>query len=281
MAQGTAEGGRVDVEERWDVVIVGGGSAGAVIANRLSDDADRRVLLLEAGGEPKGLAFRVPALIQKIPTAANWLYPVEADPSRGGLEDPWSNGRVLGGGSSVNAMLWVRGHRADYDGWSEGGCEGWSASDVAEYFRRSERYVPGGGPSRGRSGPVTVDLVRVDHPTIDAFAAAAEQAGYRRVDDYHDDGDVVSLAQVNQRRGLRCSVVDAYLRPARRRPNLRVVTGAQVDRIRVEGDRATGVEYTLDGSKRFAAARARWSSAPERWARPSCSCCRASGRPTN
>jgi choline dehydrogenase len=240
----------------WDYVVVGGGSAGCVLANRLTEDPRTSVLLLEAGGKATSLAVRIPALIQKIGTELNWLYPVEPDSSRRGVVDPYSSGRCLGGSSAINAMMWVRGHRHDYDGWAEQGCVGWDFGSVLPYFRRSEQFEDGGTAYRGGAGPQRVVRTRVSHPLTDVFLGAAEEAGLARLADYNGaDQDGGALSQVTQVRGWRQSAADAFLAPARRRPNLTIRTGALAARVRFDRGRACGVEHRVDGTTRTALAR--------------------------
>lgn len=247
--------GEADSIGTWDYVIVGGGSAGCVLANRLSADGRTTVLVLEAGGEAKGLAMRVPALIQKMSSHVNWLYPVEPDPSRNGAVDAYSSGRVLGGGSSLNAMMWVRGNPRDYDGWEAQGCTGWRYENVLEYFRRTERFELGTSTHRGGDGPQHVAPMRVSHRMTDAFIEAARQTGFEQRADYNAaEQEGVGVAQVNQRRGLRHSAADAFLVPARKRPNLTVQTGAEASRIVLNGARAVGVAFRAGGRAKVARA---------------------------
>ena len=247
---------RTEAERTWDYVVVGGGSAGCVLANRLSEDPRTTVLLIEAGGEAKGLAIKVPALIQKLGSDLNWLYPVEPDASRHGIVDPYSGGRVLGGSSSTNHMMWVRGNPADYDGWASTGCDGWDYASVLPAFRRTERFEDGADRYRGGAGPQRVARMRVPHRMTDLFVSAAVEAGYPAVDDYNGaEQRGVAISQVNQVRGLRHSAADAFLAPARGRPNLTVETRAVARRILLKGSRAVGVEYRSTGGTRVAMAR--------------------------
>lgn len=246
---------RFNSENEWDYVIVGGGAAGCVLASRLSADPGRRVLLLEAGGWDRSPLIRIPAGTYRIPRRYHWSYAAAPDASRGGKGDTFAAGKVLGGGSSVNMTLWVRGERSDFDGWRDAGCPGWGYDDVLPYFKRSETFAGGESEYRGGSGPVAVRPVPLRLEVIDDFLAAAEEAGHAPNPDYNGERQQgVSRAQVSQRRGWRSSTARAYLAPARKRPNLTIRTSALVTRIAVNRGRATGVEYQHDGQQHFARA---------------------------
>jgi len=229
----------------YDYVIIGAGSAGCVLANRLSADARVQVLLLEAGGSDRGLEVSVPAAFSKLfHGARDWDFHAEPEPQLDGRELYIPRGRMIGGSSSMNAMIYIRGNSADYDGWEADGCTGWSYRDVLPYFRRAEGQVNGGSEFHGEHGPLLVDDVRSPNPLSLAFVAAAEAAGLGANQDFngaHQSG--FGHYQVNQRNGRRWSVADAYLKPALKRPNLTVRTGVQVTRILFDGKRAVGVEY--------------------------------------
>lgn len=234
-----------------DVVIVGAGSAGCVLAGRLSARPDLRVTLLEAGGSDAtpwvwmpigyGATFYHPRL--------NWRYYTEPDANLGGRQVYWPRGKVLGGSSSINAMVYVRGQAADFDGWAEGGCTGWSYSDVLPFFRRMESFTGGPDQWRGSDGPLSVRTIDEEaHPLSRAYLAAAEAAGHTRNPDYNGaDQEGVGYYQINTRDGFRCSAARAYLHPAMKRPNLRVERQAHVTRVLFDGKRATGVEFLRAG----------------------------------
>ena len=232
-----------------DYVIVGAGSAGCVLAARLSEDPKRSVLLLEAGPADRKLEIRVPAAFTKLfKGPLDWDYTTEPQEHLAGRSLYWPRGRMLGGCSSINAMMYLRGTPSDYDGWLEAGNTGWGFADVLPYFRRAENDGFGGSEWTGGSGPLRVGALRDTNPLTHAFLEAAAASGLTRVEHLnHGDQEGVGHTPVNQWKGRRWSTADAYLRPAMRRPNLEVRTGCLVTRVVLDGQRAVGVDYRRDG----------------------------------
>jgi choline dehydrogenase len=234
--------------DRCDYIVVGGGSAGCAMAARLAESS-ATVELLEAGKSDADIRLRVPALTMAVVHNPDydWGYPAEPDPSVGGRADKWPAGKRLGGGSSINGMIYVRGHAWDYDRWASLGARGWSFADVTPYFRRMENNSRGGNAVRGHAGPISVSDNRVHYPVVDAFIEAAVASGITRNRDHNGmpSGEGTDYSQTTQRNGLRCSSAQGYLHGPVRRPGLRVRTEITVNRILFEGSRAVGVEYRL------------------------------------
>ncbi len=244
-------------ERTFDYVIVGAGSAGCVLANRLSADPDRSVLLIEAGGRDRNPLFRLPMLMGRLFQSGiyNWRYHTEPVASLEGRSLYWPRGKVLGGSSTINGMIYVRGNRHDYDRWSQMGLSGWSYEEVLPAFRRSEGHVERDGTYHGTGGELTVCRARGTNPLFDVFLEAGRQAGHSVNDDFNGPAQQgVGRYDFTIRRGRRCSTSAAFLRPVRHRRNLSIATGSLVRRVVVDGGRATGVEMTHGGGTRTARA---------------------------
>ena len=243
----------------YDYVIVGAGSAGCTLANRLGEDPDLRILVLEAGGADRSPIIQVPltwGLILKH-RMFDWGYFTEPEPGMDGRRIECSRGKVVGGCTSINGMTYARGAREDYDHWATDlGLQGWSFDEVLPYFKRSEAWQLGGNALRGGSGPLHVTRMIFEDPLVEAFEDAAELAGYRRNDDYNGASiEGFGPMQSTIRKGRRWNAASAYLRPALARGNVTLQTGALVARVVFEGDRAVGVEVLHNGQREVVRAR--------------------------
>ena len=236
--------------ESFDYIVIGSGSAGGMLALRLSEQPNVRVLLLEAGSAREHWSIRMPAASRNNYTGGprNWCFETEPEPWMHNRRLLQPRGKVVGGSSSLNGMVYVRGHARDFDAWAEAGADGWNYENVLPYFRQLETFASGGDAYRGDSGPIQVQRLAALHPIEQAFLDAAEQAGHKKVADYNGaDQEGVTAFDVNIGAGQRSASASACVRPARRRPNFEMRALSRVTRLLIEKRRAVGVEYLRHG----------------------------------
>ncbi|WP_053121768.1 choline dehydrogenase [Pseudomonas sp. P1.31] len=237
--------------QRYDYIIIGAGSAGCVLANRLSEDPDTSVLVLEFGGSDRSVVIQMPSAFS-IPMNTkkyNWRYETEPEPFLNGRRIHCPRGKVLGGSSSINGLVYIRGHACDFDEWESLGAQGWGYRNCLPYFKRAEHYEAGGDNYRGQTGPLhTTNGNHMKNPLYGAWVQAGAEAGYIKTDDcngYMQEG--FGAMHMTVKNGVRCSTANAYLRPAMARPNLTVITHAMTRQILLDGKRAVGVSYDHNG----------------------------------
>jgi choline dehydrogenase-like flavoprotein len=246
------------LEGEYDYVIVGAGSAGCVLANRLSADPGIRVLILEAGGRDNWIWFHIPVgyLFAIGNPRSDWMFKTEAVPGLNGRALNYPRGKVIGGSSSINAMIYMRGQAADYDHWRQLGLTGWGWRDVLPIFKQHEHHFLGAGEHHAVGGEWRIEHPRVRWDLLDAFRTAAEQAGIKRIEDFNTgDNEGSAPYHVNQKRGRRWSAARGFLKPVLHRTNLRLETGCLVEAVTFEGRRATGVRFRQDGGVKLARCR--------------------------
>jgi len=246
------------IEGDYDYIIVGAGSAGCLLANRLSADPDKRVLILEAGGNDNWIWFHIPVgyLFAIGNPRSDWCFKTEPEPGLNGRSLNYPRGKVIGGSSAINAMIYMRGQSADYDHWRQLGLNGWGWDDVLPFFKRHENHFMGESAAHAIGGEWHIEPPRVRWDLLDAFRAAAEQAGIKSITDFNcGDNEGCCAFHVNQRRGRRVSTARAFLKPVLNRANLRLETGCLVEGLMFEGRRASGVRWRQAGAVRSARCR--------------------------